>query len=123
VAGPLADPLARDLLSDRLTLDQLGGWRDLWAYVTAAPPGTAIHYAACDGWPIGDRLAAELLTDVRRWAWKYTARNFEGGRDAPWPDPILYPGSAAAAQTPVLRWETATLDDLMTPQVRELMKG
>jgi hypothetical protein len=119
VAGELADAVARDLLADRLCFDELG-WRGLWAYVTAAPPGTAIYHARFDGWTVGDHLGAELLSELRELLWRYTAVHFEGGRDIPFPVRVTHPG--ITTETPV-SWSTVELDDMVSPQVRALLRG
>lgn len=120
VTGDLADAVTRDLLADRLDFDDLG-WRGLWAYVTAAPPGTAIHYARHDGWTVADHMSAELLSDVRELLWRYTCIHFEGGKDLPFPQRIPHPGVQAPA--PVLTWDDIdSIEDLISPEVRELLK-
>lgn len=121
VTGELADAIRRDLLTDQLEFDDLG-WHGLWAYITAAPPGTAIHYARSKGWTLGDKIAAEQLDVDRRIEWRYTAVHFEGGTDIPFPEPTDYPGRDAtddAAKT----WETVTIDELVSPEVRALLEG
>lgn len=121
--GPLADALNRDLISDRLALDELG-WRGLWSYITAAPPGTAIYHERFEGWTLGDHLAAEQLYEDRKLGWRYAARNFEGGSKIPFPEPIPRPGVVDENDDPnAPTWETATVDDLISPEVRALLKG
>ncbi len=123
MTGDLADALARDLRTDQLTLDDLG-WRDLWAYITKAPPGTAIHYERSEGWALGDKITAELLYDVRQLLWRYTALHFEGGKDANFPEPIAYPGAAMTDQAKVAKnWSTVTVDEMVSPEVRKLLRG
>lgn len=117
--GDLADAIDRDLISDGKDFDDLG-WRGLWAYITTAPPGTAIHYVQSKGWAVGDKIAAETLNDLRDLLWRYVAVHFKDGVDVPRPEPIDYPGRAAT--TGAQGWETATLEDLMTPEVRALLK-
>lgn len=118
--GDLADAIRRDLLTDQLQFDDLG-WRGLWAYITAAPPGTAIFYAISKGWTLGEKLAAETLTDLRSLLHRYVAAHFVGGTEAPLPEPINYPGRAVADEPK--GWETATIDDLLTPEVKALLEG
>lgn len=121
--GDLADALDRDLRTDRLALDDLG-WRGLWAYITTAPPGTALHYAQSEGWLLGDKIAAEQLVTLREIEWRYTAIHFKGGADRPYPQPITYPGKVLPDKVAVAKsWETATIDELVSPQVRALLKG
>jgi hypothetical protein len=121
--GDLADALDRDLRSDRLTFDELG-WRGLWAYITAAPPGTAIHYARTEGWTLGDKIAAEQLYEQRKLGWRYTAIHFKGGKDHPFPEPIPYPGAGKTDEAKNAQsWETATVDELVSPEVRALLQG
>jgi hypothetical protein len=121
VTGDLAYALRRDLMTDQLNFDDLS-WLDLWAYITAAPPGTAIHHARIEGWGIGDKIAAEALYELRKLGWRYTAVHFKGGKDMPFPEPIPYPGSAAAKPVGPT-WETITADELISPRVRELLNG
>lgn len=98
------------------------GWRGLWAYITTAPPNTALHYQQNEGWTIGDHLAAEQLYEVRKLGWRYTAVHFERGCDQPFPEPIPRP-RVGDADEPAVTWETAILDDLMPPHVRDMLKG
>lgn len=105
------------MLTDRLALDDLG-WRDLWAYITAAPPGTALHYAQSEGWGIGDRIGAEQLYALRELVWRYTALHFKGGKDRPFPEPIPYPGAAKPAKPGLV---LGTVDEMVSPQVRKLL--
>lgn len=120
MTGDLADAVHRDLLADRLTLDDLS-WRDLWCYVTAAQPGTAIHHARNDGWVVGDHIAAEQLSDIRELLWRYTALHFEGGKNLPFPERVVHPGAEPAA--PGKTWATVSLDEMISPEVRDLLKG
>lgn len=121
--GPLADALHRDLFSDGRTLDELG-WRGLWAYITTAPPNTAIHYRRCEGWTLAEKIAAEQLYEERKLGWRYGAVHFQGGKDYPFPEPIDYPGRALPAEAAVSHtWESATLDELVSPEVRALLQG
>lgn len=118
----MAEALDRDLRSDRLTFDELG-WRGLWAYVTAAPPGTAIHHARCESWGIPEHLAAELLFEIRKLNWRYGAIHFEGGSEIPYPEQIARPGVEPTEPYDGPTWETATLEDLASPQVIAMLKG
>ncbi|MDQ2638107.1 MAG: hypothetical protein M3Y83_14660 [Actinomycetota bacterium] len=120
--GDLADPIARDLLCDGKEFDDLG-WRNLWAYITAAPPNTAIHYARSDGLTLSDHLAAEQLYEARKLGWRYTAMHFEGGTNVPFPEPISLLGDGDSENEPAVTWDNATLDDLMPQHVRDMMKG
>ena len=120
--GDLADALTRDLLSDRLAFDDLG-WRGLWSYVTAAPPGTAIYHFRNEGWTVADHIAAEQLYELRKLGWRYTAIHFERGKDQPFPEPIWRPGFEAPAPYDGPTWETATFEELVSPEVLELLKG
>jgi hypothetical protein len=120
--GELADAIRRDLLTDQLDFDDLG-WRGLWAYITTAPPGTAIHHARSKGWVVGDKLAAETLTDLRTLLHRYVSVHFEGGADLPFPEPIDYPGRGATTDEAAKTWETVTIDELISPEVRALMEG
>jgi len=123
VTGDLADALDRDLRTDRLALEDMD-WRGLWAYVTAAPPGTALHYVRSQGWALGDKLSVEQLQVLRELRWHYRARNFVGGSDVPFPQPVDYPGRQRTPQEAVAHsWETATVDEIVSPQVRALLRG
>lgn len=119
--GDLADALHRDLLRDRLTIKDLG-WRGLWAYITTAPPGTALHYARSEGWTIGDKIAAEQLYEQRQQAWRYTAVNFTDGAKEPIPEPIPYPGAKHTERVEAGDvWEAALANS--SPEVRALLQG
>lgn len=116
----LADAIERDLFTDNRTFDELG-WRGLWAYITQAQPGTAIHYVQTEGWALGDKIAAEQLYEQRKLGWRYTAMHFKGGKDVEFPEPIKYPGNAtvkADKQT-----QPRTLNDVVPPHVRKLLRG
>lgn len=91
------------------------GWRGLWAYITAAPPRTALHYAQAEGWALSDKIAANQLHALRVLVWRYTAMHFEGGKDQPFPEPVDYPGSKPSE--PELEVVTT-----ISPQVRALMQ-
>lgn len=118
----MADALHRDLLTDNKEFDDLG-WRGLWAYITTAPPRTALHHRANEGWTIADHLAAESLYEQRKLGWRYTAMHFKHGSEAPFPEPISRPGVGDDEPESSLTWETATLDDLIPQNVRDLLKG
>ena len=122
VAGPLADALDRDLRCDGIDFDSLG-WRGLWAYIVAAPPGTAIYHARNEGWTIADHIAAEQLYELRKLAWRYTAIHFKRGKDEPFPDRIPRPGVPAPEKYDGPTWETATIEDIVSPEVLELLRG
>ena len=122
VAGEFADAIARDLFSDRRDFNELG-WRGLWAYVTAAPPGTAIYHARNEGWSVGDHLAAEQLHALRTLDWRYTAIHFKRGADQPFPDRIPRPGVEAPQRYDGPTWETATFEEIVSPEVLELLRG
>lgn len=121
--GPLADALARDLFSDGRTLDDLD-WRELWAYITKAPPGTAIFHEHSEGWTLGDKIAARQLDELRDLVWRYRAIHFVGGKEIPFPDPITFPGAVQSDHdVTVHSWATVTLDELVSPEVRALLQG
>lgn len=122
VSGELADAITRDLFSDRRDFNELG-WRGLWAYITAAPPGTAIHYAKHEGWSIGDHLAAEQLHALRILDWRYTAIHFKRGSDQPFPERIPRPGVEGPQRYDGPTWETATFEELVSPEVLALLRG
>jgi len=109
-------------MRDRLEFDDLG-WRGLWCYVTAAPPGTAIHHARQEGWTLGDHLAAEQLHELRKLSWRYTAMHFEGGIHEPFPTRIPRPGVTPPEQSETgLTWETAEFEDIVSPEVLALLR-
>ena len=113
----------RDLRTDQLSLDDLG-WRGLWAYIIKAPPGTAIFHERSEGWQLGDKITAELLYDLRKLLWRYTAIHFEGGKEAGFPEPISYPGAVMTEQAKVAKsWATVTVDEMVSPEVRKLLRG
>lgn len=122
--GDLADAIDRDLFADGRDFDELG-WRRLWAYITTAPPGTAIFHVRGDGWSVGDKVAAENLFATEKLLWRYVARNFEGGSDLPYPQRVSYPGApTSAGQTATKSWANASVDDVVVPpKVRELLRG
>lgn len=121
VTGEFADAITRDLLSDRLAFDELG-WRGLWAYVTTAPPGTAIHHAANHGWTISDHIAVESLYELRKLGWRYTALHFQGGAREPFPERIPRPGVTPPEQYDGPTWATATVEDMVSPEVLALLQ-
>lgn len=94
----------------------------MWAYITTAPPNTAIHHQRAEGWKISDKIAAEILYGVRELLWRYTAVHFVGGTEADIPEPIQYPGRDPGP-TPGKSWETVTLDEMVSPEVRAFLKG
>lgn len=118
--GDLADAIDRDLFSDGRDFNDLG-WRGLWAYITTAPPNTAIFHQLSEGWTIGDKIAAEQLYEQRKLGWRYTAIHFVGGAEADFPEPIEYPGTQKPV--PAKSWETVTLDEMVSPEVRQFLKG
>lgn len=118
----MADAIHRDLLTDRLAFDELG-WRDLWAYVTAAPPGTAIFHKRGNGFTAADDLAFETLNEMRELVWRYRAMHFIGGIDAPFPERITRSTLTSAPPPPTVTWATVTLDELVSPEVRALLQG
>lgn len=123
--GPLAEALERDLLVDRIAFDDLG-WRGLWVYITKATPQTAIYQEQNEGWTFDHHLQAEMLYELRKLGWRYTARNFERGKNMPFPEPIWRPGVEPPAKTEFTAQDWAAVDDiedLIPPEVRELLKG
>lgn len=117
--GDLADAIDRDLFSDRRDFDDLG-WRGLWAYITAAQPGTAIFHARTEGWGLGDQIAAHQLLAMQELVWRYTAMHFEHGPDQPFPQLVPYPGSEGSEPPPD---KPKTLEELVSPEVRALLQG
>ncbi len=112
--------MRRDLLRDRLTLAELTA-RDLWAYITTAPPGTAIHHALNEGWELADHLAAEELFELQQIRWAYRAANFEGGKDDPFPRRISRPGVELPPEPVDLN--TLTVDQIVPPELVALLEG
>lgn len=93
------------------------------AYITAAPPGTAIFYARHEGWTLGDHIAAEQLDVERKLYWRYGAVHFKDGDQLPFPESIPRPGVEPEAVYDGPTWETATLEDLASPEVIAMLKG
>lgn len=93
--------------------------------MTTAPPGTAIHYARTKDNPtLLDRIAADHLYELRKLGWRYTAVHFEGGSEAPFPEPIVLPGDEAEATDEGPTWDTVTsIDDVMPSNVRDMLRG
>lgn len=61
---------------------------------------------------------------LRRIYWRYGVIHFEGGAQVPFPEDIDYPGRAKpAGEIEAKAWETVTLDELVPPEVRELLRG
>ena len=120
----MADALHRDLLTDRLTFDELG-WRGLWAYITKAPPGTAIYQHRTEGWALSDKLSAELLDDMRELLWRYGAVHFQDyAKTTQFPIRIDYPGAPKGPQViDAKSWESVTLDEMVSPEVRALLQA
>lgn len=49
---------------------------------------------------------------------------FEGGRALPFPQRIPYPGMATTEhEETAASWETVTVDELVSPEVRALLQG
>lgn len=120
VFGDLKLAVTRDLTRDQLDIDTLTV-DQLWAYVKSAPPGTAIYHAQFEGWTVGDHLAAEQLFELRKLGWRYSAVNFEGGIDVPYPTRIPRPGVEELDQQPTETWETVELEDMISPEVIALL--
>lgn len=67
-------------------------WNDLYAFIFAAPPGTAIYHAVERGWTTSDYLLAHVIDGVRIANWQRT----EGATKKPprnVPDPFPRPGT------------------------------
>lgn len=121
--GELADALHRDLTSDRLSFDDLG-WRGLWAYITKAPPGTAIHHLRSEGWGTGLDLELEQINELRELNWRYTAVHFKGGSDKPIPQRITRESlTAETSSAATVTWESVTVEELVSPEVRALLQS
>lgn len=123
--GPLADALERDLLADQIPFDSLG-WRGLWCYITKAPSHTAVFQERNEGWTFDNHLAAEMLYELRKLGWRYTAIHFERGKLVPFPEPIWRPGVQPPPKTEYTAEDWSQVDsveDLVPPEVRELLKG
>ncbi|MUL47609.1 hypothetical protein FZI85_25170 [Mycobacterium sp. CBMA293] len=121
-----AGPLRRDLIRDRLTLDELG-WQGLADYINHAPPGTALRHAideerererADGGWSVNDHLAAVLIDKVEELIWWFRRANFEGNPE--FPDPIQRPGVDADESGPA--WSDEKIA-AMVPTMASIMGG
>lgn len=119
--GELADAIHRDLLTDRLAFDDLG-WRGLWAYIAKAPPLTAIYQDRTDGLSPSDELTLELINELREINWRYTAIHFEGGKETPFPQRITRQTLKEVVEVGAT-WETVTIDELISPEVRALLQS
>lgn len=118
----MADAIHRDLLADQpLTFDELG-WRGLWAYVTKAQPGTAIYQARTEGLSPSDELILELINELREINWRYTAIHFVGGKETPFPQRITRQSLEEVPEV-VPTWESVTIDELVSPEVRALLQS
>lgn len=93
------------------------------AYITAAPPLTAIHYFKSEGISNSDKIALEMLFEQRKLNWRYGAVHFEGGSDIPYPQRPQYPGADLPDENAGITWENATIDDLVSPEVLALLEG
>lgn len=93
--------------------------------MTTAPPGTAIHYARTKDQPtLSDRIQADQLYEQRKLGWRYTAVHFEGGFEAPFPEPIVLPGDEVETSDEGPTWDTVTsIDDVMPSNVRDMLRG
>lgn len=89
----------------------------------AAPPTTAIYHKRFEGWTVSDHIAAESLHEHRKLGWRYAAIHFENGASVPFPEPITHPGVEVVEAEPEFTWETATIDDLMSPEVRKMLSS
>ncbi|KAB7755219.1 hypothetical protein [Mycolicibacterium mucogenicum] len=102
-----AGPLRRDLIRDRLTLDELG-WQGLADYVDHPPTGTSLRDAIeqeqererGEAWDTKEHLTAVLIDKIEVLTWYFRRANFEGKPD--FPDPIPRPGADVAA--PAAAW-------------------
>lgn len=120
--GDLADALDRDLRTDQLTFDELG-WRGLWAYITKAQPGTAIFHDRTKGFNPGDELTLEVFNEIRELHWRYTALHFQNGKNLPFPQRITRQLLTSPPPVPAETWETVTIDELVSPEVRALLQA
>lgn len=120
--GEVANALHRDLFSDQRDFNDLG-WRGLWDYITAAPPGTAIHYHVSRGHDLSDEIALEMVNKQRELLWRYTAVHFKGGSQIPFPEPLTFSDDDAEGNEPTATWETVTADQMISPEVRALLEG
>lgn len=93
------------------------------AYISAAQPGTAIFHARSEAWGIAEHLAAETLFELRKLGWRYGAVHFVDGDKVPYPERIDRPGIEKPETYDGPTWETATVDELISPEVRALMRG
>ncbi|MBE5440197.1 Uncharacterised protein [Mycobacteroides abscessus subsp. abscessus] len=58
----------------------------MWAYVTAAPPGTSIHHSRSEGMSVGDQIGTEILNEIAELRWRFTAFHFENGSKIAFPE-------------------------------------
>jgi hypothetical protein len=66
-------------------------WEDLYAFIFAAPPGTAVFHAVEQGWTTSDYLLAHVIDGIRITNWQRT----EGATKKPprnVPEPFDRPG-------------------------------
>ncbi len=122
--GQLANAIDRDLLADGLRFDDLG-WRGLWCYITEAPPNSAISRRMNDDWTFDHHLLAEMLYELRKLHWRYTAIHFKDGTKVAFPTPIARPGVEPPVKTQYTKedWDSVeSAEDLIPEHVRELMK-
>lgn len=121
-----AGPIRRDLIRDRLTLDELG-WQGLADYINHAPPGTALRHAIDEererertdgGWLVGDHLTAVLIDKVEELIWWFRRANFEGNPE--FPEPIQRPGVEADESGPA--WSDEKIA-AMVPTMASIMAG
>lgn len=101
-----AGPLRRDLIRDRLTLDELG-WQGLADYVDYPPIGTALRDVIDQeqererddgGWITTDHLVAILIDKVEVLTWFIRRAHFQDKPD--YPTPIERPGVKSADTAP-----------------------
>ncbi|QFG11441.1 tail assembly chaperone [Mycobacterium phage Ekdilam] len=93
-ARQVEDALRRDLLcAGREFDDGTLSWDDLYAFVYAAPPNTAIFHAFEKGWNTTDYLLAHAVDALRVLIWQKTE---DATKDNPRhvPDPFPRPGDA-----------------------------
>lgn len=96
----------------------------MWAYVTAAPPGTAIHHARSEGMSIEAQLGAEVLNELSELHWRYNAVHFEGGSKIAFPERLSL-RELIYGREPVeeIDYDAHIANTEVDPRVRAMLQG
>ncbi|ORA56325.1 hypothetical protein EJ571_01590 [Mycobacteroides franklinii] len=95
----------------------------MWAYVTKAPPLTAIHHDRTEGMSIEAQIGAELLNEIAELHWRYAAVHFKGRADLPIPERLtLRELIHGVEEVEPVDWEPA-IDTLTSPEFRAMLQG